>query len=303
MLQPNMPIIDDLEGTAVPAGLPAVIDAHVHIFPGYIFPAVWQWFDRNGWQIRYRMSSSQVLSFLLSKGVSHVIAFQYAHKPGIAEGLNRYMARKCAEFAGRVTGMATVYPGEPKAEKILANAFNAGLGGVKLHAHVQCFLMNSAAMHRLYDCCRDFDKPLVMHVGREPKSTAYRCDPYQICRAAELELVLQRFPGLRICVPHLGLGEILAYRQLLERHENLWLDTAMAVADYLPPDEPIDLQLYRHDRIMYGSDFPNIPYAWDRELNRLQAHNLGHDALAKLLYENAAKFYGVPPETSSANSR
>lgn len=34
-------------------------------------------------------------------------------------------------------------------------------------------------MHRLYECCRTYNKPVVMHIGREPKSTAYRCDPYE----------------------------------------------------------------------------------------------------------------------------
>jgi hypothetical protein len=33
MLTPNLPSIDDEEGAAVPDGFPAVVDAHVHIFP------------------------------------------------------------------------------------------------------------------------------------------------------------------------------------------------------------------------------------------------------------------------------
>lgn len=119
MLYPNMPLINDQEDVNVPAGLPSIIDAHVHIFPRNIFSSVWKWFDRNGWCIRYRLTSSEVLAFLLSRGVHHVVAFQYAHKAGIARDLNNYMVEKCIEYGSSVTGMATVFPGEKDAVGIL----------------------------------------------------------------------------------------------------------------------------------------------------------------------------------------
>ena len=295
MLQPNMPSINEQEDSKVPTGLPAIVDAHVHIFPQNIFSAVWKWFDQNGWHIRYQLTSSQVLAFLLSHGVRHIIAFQYAHKPGIAYELNKYMVGKCLEQGNRVTGLATVYPGENDAIGILQDAFSLGLGGLKLHAHVQCFDMNSDEMNCLYECCRQQGKPVVMHVGREPKSTAYRCDPYEICSAEKLEHVLQDFPDLKICVPHMGFDETSAYRKLIEKYDNLWLDTTMAIAEYFPIKDAIDLGSYRPDRVMYGSDFPNIPYAWDRELKILQGANISRDALAKIAYKNATEFFSINP--------
>jgi len=91
MLRPNLPAINDIEDVAVPAGLPIVVDAHVHIFPSNIFSSIWKWFDENAWPIRYRLTTSQVLDYLISRGISHVIALQYAHKTGISRMLNRYM--------------------------------------------------------------------------------------------------------------------------------------------------------------------------------------------------------------------
>jgi predicted TIM-barrel fold metal-dependent hydrolase len=43
---------------------------------------------------------------------------------------------------------------------------------------------------------------------------------------------------------------------------------------------------------MYGSDFPNIPYAWDRELKWLRATGLEDETLAQVLLTNASRFYG-----------
>ncbi len=293
MLRPGMPSIEDLEGDRLPVGLPAVIDAHVHIFPDDIFAAVWQWFDENGWSIRYRLRSSAIFDFLFSHGISHVVALQYAHKPGIARQLNQYMARKCLEYPGKISGMATVFPGEEESEQILREAFDSGLTGLKLHAHVQCFDMNSDSMHRLYECCRRKRKPLIMHIGREPKSSAYKCDPHQLCHAEGFEDILKNYPDLKICVPHLGFDELSSYRLLLEKYDNLWLDTAMVLTDYFPLKEKIVLQQYRTERIMYGSDFPNIPYAWDRELKELRAAPLPAAILRQITMENAIEFYDI----------
>jgi predicted TIM-barrel fold metal-dependent hydrolase len=293
MLKPNLPGIDDKEGERIPEGLPLIVDAHVHIFPGNIFSAIWAWFDENAWPVRYRLSSSDVLAYTLSRGVSHVIALQYAHRPGISRMLNQHMVESCRGFPGRISGMATVFPGEENAGEILKEAFALGLIGVKLHAHVQCFDMNARDMDVIYDLCESEQKSMVMHVGREPKSGAYRCDPYELCSADKLERVLRNFPKLKICVPHLGFDEFSIYRNLIEKYDTLWLDTTMILADYFPIRETVDLHSYRVDRIMYGSDFPNIPYAWDRELKWLRNSGLPQEDLEWILEKSAAHFFGL----------
>ena len=293
MLRPKMPSINDLEDSKVPVGLPPLIDAHVHIFPSSIFSSIRKWFDENAWHIRYQLNSPQILEFLLSRGIKHIIALQYAHKPGIANQLNKYMAEKCREFNNRVTGMATVFPGEDDAENILQKAIDSGLGGLKLHAHVQCFDMNAEYMNPLYECCQINNKPIVMHVGREPKSAAYSCDPYQLCNAVRLERILIDYPNLKICVPHLGFDEISTYKEMIEKYDNLWLDTTMAITNYFPIEEKIALSQYRSDRIMYGSDFPNIPYAWDREIKVLQKAEITDEALENISYRSAVGFFNL----------
>jgi predicted TIM-barrel fold metal-dependent hydrolase len=293
MLKPKMPSIRDDEGLIVPKGLPLVVDAHVHVFPHDIFEAIWDWFDKNAWHIRYQLRTSDVIDFMLSRGIAHVIALQYAHRPGISEKLNRYMVKKCRKYPGRISGLATVFPGEDGAARILQNAFDSGLSGLKLHAHVQCFDMNSEEMNALYDLCQSNEKPIVMHVGREPRSDAYRCDPYQICSVDKLERVLVDHPKLRVCVPHLGFDEISEYRKLIEKYDTLWLDTTMVLTDYFPIKETIDLKRYRLERIMYGSDFPNIPYAWDREIKRLSESGLSDDDFEWILNKSASDFFDL----------
>lgn len=281
-----LPGLNDEEGPRLPEGLPPVVDAHVHLFPDGVFEAVWRWFDQYGWPIRYKLHTPQVVSFLLSRGVHRVVALHYAHKPGMARFLNSYVA-EVARAEPRVLGLATVLPGEEGAAEILAEAFALGLKGVKLHCHVQCFAPDAPALHEVYAACARAGRPLVMHAGREPASPQYKCDVHALCSAERVERVLKDHPGLRLCVPHLGADEFDAYERLLERYDNLWLDTTMAVANYFPIPLPVRLLHVRPERILYGTDFPNIPYAWDRELKQLLALKLGDEVEAGILGGNA----------------
>jgi predicted TIM-barrel fold metal-dependent hydrolase len=292
LLNTPLPALDDPEGDKVPQGIPAVVDAHVHLFPDDLFPSIWGWFEKFGWPIRYRLPARDVLEFLFSRGIRRVIGLQYAHKPGIARRLNAFMAGLCGIYPGRLTGLATVFPGEANAAAVLEEAFALGLSGVKLHAHVQCFDVAGEAMQPVYEICRTRGKPLIMHAGREPKSPAYNCDPHLLCSAGKLEQALRAYPGLKICVPHLGADEFAAYASMIERYDTLWLDTTMALADYLPGMTPPPLAKMRPDRILYGTDFPNIPYAWDRELRRLCAMGLAGSSLERILCRNAADLFG-----------
>lgn len=290
--RPPMPALGDAEGLRLPEGLPPVVDAHVHLFPDAVFEALWRWFDAYGWPVRYKLHAPQVVRFLLSRGVSRVIGLAYAHRPAMARALNAAMSAIVADEP-RVIGLATVLPGEPGARAIVEEAFAAGLVGVKLHCHVQCFSPDAPALAEIYEACASAGKPLVMHAGREPKSPHYKCDPYELCSAERIARVLSDYPRLKLCVPHLGADEFEAYERLLERHDNLWLDTTMAVAEYFPGAVPLRLLRARPERVLYGTDFPNLPYAWDRELTRLVKLRLPPDDEALLLGGNALALFDI----------
>ncbi len=290
----NWLLLDDYEDKRLPDSFSTVIDAHVHLFPDRVFKAIWRWFDQFAWPIRYKLTSPQIIEFLTSRGVDRILGLHYAHKPGMARELNAYMADLCRDYP-QLIGTATVFPGEKDAVTILKEAFELGLAGVKLHAHVQYFAVDDAVMHEIYESCADYNKPLIMHVGREPKNPnfPYKRDPYETCKAEKLERILKDYPSLKICVPHLGADEFDQYRRLLECYNNLWVDTAMALVDYVPNFGSPKLLDLRADRIMFGTDFPNIPYAWDTEIRQLETLQLPEDFLTGILKRNASEFLSI----------
>jgi hypothetical protein len=163
---------------------------------------------------------------------------------------------------------------------------------VKLHCHVQCFAPDAPELDAIYAVCQARDRPLVMHAGREPASPAYRCDPYALCGADRIEAVLKAYPRLRLCVPHLGADEFDAYERLVLTYDNLFLDTTMVVGGFFPVEVPVRLLSARPDRVMYGTDFPNLPFAWDREVRTLARMGLGDDALERILGATARALFG-----------
>ncbi len=291
-LSSPLPALHDQEGARIPLALPPIVDAHVHVFPDALFAAIWRWFDVYGWPIRYKLPAPQVIEHLESRGIERMVLLHYAHKPGIARSLNDFVAALSRAHPATV-GTATVFPGEPGAVEILEEGFDLGLRGLKLHCHVQCIAPDDPALEPIYRTCVEHDQPVVIHAGREPKSPGYRCDPHALCSAERVAAVLSSYPGLRLCVPHLGADEFDAFGELMTRYDNLWLDTTMAVAGYFPGKVPSDLVSLRPERVMYGTDFPNIPFAWDRELKRLLAMGLPEPALAEVLGGSAKAFFGL----------
>lgn len=289
-----LPGLDDPEGPRVPGSLPQIVDAHVHLFPDGFFRAIWKWLDRFAWPVRYKLTTPQTIDFLISRGVRNVVGLHYAHRPGVARHLNAYMAETCAKHP-EVIGTATVFPGEQDAGEILKEGLQLGLKGVKLHAHVQYFHMDSPSMHEIYEICATSGKLLVMHVGREPRNPefSYTIDPYVTCRADKLERVLKGYPTLKVCVPHFGADEYDEYRRMMEQYDNLWLDLSVVMADYVPDNHSLPLREMRADRILYGTDFPNIPYAWDRELRKLCDLGLPDESMKRILGRNAMELYGI----------
>lgn len=284
--------LDDPEGERVPDGL-AVIDAHVHLFPPKLFDAIWRWFDAHAWPIRYRLYAEATIEFLLSRGVERFAALHYAHKPGIAASLNKFVYELSLSHP-EIIPLATVFPGEPDTVAILRDALGRkSMRGVKLHCHVQRMPADDPRMEPVWRECESAGVPVVIHAGREPSSPAYGIDTRALCAATQIERVLQRHPRLTLVVPHLGADEWTAYARLLDRYDKLWLDTTMAITGYFSSPPPSHLWPAKASRILYGTDFPNLPYAWDRELNAI-VNTVSDSALRHaVLYANARTVFAL----------
>ncbi len=96
---------------------------------------------------------------------------------------------------------------------------------------------------------------------------------------------------------HGGAG-VRQFLDLAETYERVHLDTTMVFTDFF--DElgaayhPLlpRLSLLR-DKVLLGSDFPNIPHAYQHQLDALERLELGEDWLRAVLWENAVRLLGL----------
>jgi predicted TIM-barrel fold metal-dependent hydrolase len=275
-----------------------LIDAHVHLLPDRLIEAIRRWFDEHAWNIQYRLGVEQCVATLKAGGVHRMVALPYAHKPGMAQALNAFtleLARRHPE----VVPCCTVFPGEEGAERILEEALGSGdFHGVKMHSHVQRVAPDDPRLDPVWRASARHRRPVVFHCGKEPASPGYGIDVHTVSGASRLRRALSRHPEAVCVVPHLGADEYVEMEAMLDEFPNLYLDTAMAIGGAFEGamqmrSASLDLLRRRPGRILYGSDFPNLPYEWTRELGVIEGLGLSAGAKAALLGGTAARLFGI----------
>jgi predicted TIM-barrel fold metal-dependent hydrolase len=148
-------------------------------------------------------------------------------------------------------------------------------------------------MWSVYRRLVELGRVLVIHVGTGPHTN----DATGLGRFAR---VLEAFPDLRASICHMGAFETRLALQLLDRFPNLRLDTTMAMTRAstrytgIDPGVVRDADLVRYaDRILFGSDFPNLPYPYEEERKDLWARDLPLAVYRRIFRENALTFFGV----------
>ena len=86
--------------------------------------------------------------------------------------------------------------------------------------------------------------------------------------------------------------DTLDYFELMSTHRNLYLDTTMVFAPSSPMRENVISvdAIERHaERVLYGTDFPNIPHDYLAESRGLESLGLTASTLRAVLHDNAER--------------
>jgi predicted TIM-barrel fold metal-dependent hydrolase len=90
--------------------------------------------------------------------------------------------------------------------------------------------------------------------------------------------------------------EFADFLDLADRHEHVRLDTTMAFVDFWDAPVPDGIEprlLALQDKILFGTDFPNIPYPYEHQIEVLQRLDLGDDWMRSVLWHNGAELFGL----------
>ncbi|WP_204250204.1 amidohydrolase family protein [Mycolicibacterium goodii] len=279
-------------------GLPGLVDVHTHFMPKNVMDKVWQYFDSQGpligrpWPITYRADEQQRLATLREFGVRRFTSLVYPHKPDMAEWLDQW-ALEFARNTPDCLTTATFYP-EESAKRYVADAIDAGTQIFKVHIQVGAFDPNDPLLDEVWGTVEDAAVPVVIHCGSGPA-------PGEYTGPDRIEKLLARHPRLVLIIAHMGMPEYREFLDLAERFETVRLDTTMAFTPFteaMCPFPPGDLgRLYAMgERILFGSDFPNIPYGYaDALRHTVELPGVDDTWRRNVLHDNAARLFGLPP--------
>jgi len=278
------------------AGLAALVDMHTHFMPERLLAAVWAYFDAAGpligreWPITYREDEQSRLAALRAFGVRAFTAMLYPHKPGMAASLNDW----AADFAARTPDClhTATFFAEPSASADVRRALERGARVFKCHLQVGDFDPNDQLLDGVWGMLADSGVPVVTHCGSGPV-------PGRFTGPGPIAALLARYPSLRLVVAHLGMPEYAGFLDLAERYPRVLLDTTMAFTSFIEdaggrfPAAELPRLGALGDRVLLGTDFPNIPYSYADALEGLERGTvtLGADWLRAVCHDNAARLF------------
>jgi len=277
-------------------GLPGIIDIHTHFMPKSVMDKVWNYFDSAGpmlgrsWPINYRMDEANRVEALRAFGVRRFTSLVYPHKPDMAAWLNQW-ARQFARDTPDCLSTATFYP-EPGAADYVRSAIDDGARIFKAHIQVGDYDPTDPLLDDVWGLVEDADIPVVIHCGSGPQ-------PGRFTGPDPVRRLLRRHPRLALIIAHMGMPEYDDFLDICLESQAVHLDTTMAftafVDELMPFPDTDDARLHAAgDRILFGSDFPNIPYGYRESLHAITTLPGLDDAwLRGVLYDNAARLFAV----------
>jgi hypothetical protein len=259
---------DDVPRFLADLGVPGIVDVHVHFLPERMLRKVWAYFDNavthygTPWPIQYRTSEPERVATLRKLGVQTFAPLVYPHKPGMARWLTQWVT-EFAEGVPDAVPTATLYP-EPDVTEYLGAALEAGARVVKVHVQVGGFDPRDPLLRPAWGLLADAGVPAVVHCGHGPIPGAH----------TGLDVfgeVIAEHPRLRAVLAHSGMPDFVTALDLVQRYEGVHIDTTMVGTAFtdrfapLPADWPARLADVA-DRVVFGSDFPNIPYPYAEQV-------------------------------------
>jgi hypothetical protein len=295
---PELPAFE-LPAGALPDGR-GIVDLHVHFMPDEVLRKVWAYFDAaehtygRAWPVRYRMSEPERVAALRAFGVETFAPLVYAHKPGMARWLNAWVADFAAATPDAVL-TATFYP-EPGVDDYLRQALDAGARCLKLHVQVGGLDPRDPLLDRAWGMIAESGRPVVVHCGDGPLKGTFTGH-------AIFAEVLRRHPDLTAVIAHAGLPDYLGALELVRTFPRVHLDTTMVGTAFTQAMAPLPADWTARlvdvaDRIVLGSDYPNIPYPYAEQLAAIVGwaqddDRLGTPFLRAVLHDTPARLLAL----------
>lgn len=264
-------------------GLPEeIIDFHVHLFPDRLFDAIRRSFVTDyQWEVLHKFYWRECVEYLRAAGVGPIVYSNYAHRKGVARGLNGWNRDLLTE-TDNIFCFTAYHPDDEDALKMAETLLShPKVMGVKLQLLVQRFYPQDRRLFPLYELVMKKGKYILFHVGTGPVGNEF-------VGIAHFRELLHHYPELPAIVAHMGGLEYREFGDLLAGHPQLYLDTSFSFLPQLGRmfDLGPDFLEEHRNRILYGSDFPNVLFPRQEEIDTLLGFGLSAEFYRRVFSEN-----------------
>ncbi len=259
-----------------------IFDAHCHIYPAMIAQKAAQATARFYDNLGITLDGTIKTLFANSGEITMHLVQSVATTQAQVHSVNNFIAREVAQYPDRLYGFGTLHPDSSSED--IDQLRQLGLHGVKLHPDIQKFELDDP---RIFALCEEFEGELtlLLHTGDER---------YDFSNPNRLIPLLKRFPKMKVIGAHFG-GHTMwqeAARQLAGNYENLWVDCSSSFFALSKAQARELIYAYGTDRVLFGTDYPMWSPA--EELQVFRSLELPEEDEQKILWDNAAKLFGLP---------
>lgn len=268
------------------AAEPGFVDSHVHLLPDRLARRVRAFFEQHITQVfAYPLDHAAVVAMHQAAGIDTIWSFPYAHKAGVARGMNlasAEIARKHSSEAMTIIGGATVHPRDAEPAEVVREAVEGlGLRVLKLHCSVGDFAPDDPALAEVWEYVSRHRIPVVVHAGHAVSghTAGAELDP--------LERVAQCHPDARIVIAHAAHPHGLRALDVVEQYPSVYADLTPVVSETVAlPRERVERLAHK---LLLGTDAPNTTLSARECIDHIKRWHLSTEAEAAILGANARR--------------
>jgi uncharacterized protein len=234
------------------------------------------------------VSIEEMVGSMDAAGIERVMLCAW-HRPGRWCISNDDIARIVDKYPDRFVGVAAVNLEKPlEAVRELDRAVSQlGFKALRVLPWLWKLPPNDKLYYPLFVKCIELGIPFctqVGHTGPLMPSEPGRPVPY-------LDEVALTFPELKIVGGHIGYPWTDEMIGLAWKHENVFIDTSAHLPRYYPPQLLHFMRTYGKQKVLFGTNFPQLPF--EKCLEQARELDLPDDVRAAFFRENARRVFGL----------
>jgi predicted TIM-barrel fold metal-dependent hydrolase len=165
-----------------------------------------------------------------------------------------------------------------------------GMLGFHFHPIIGHFAVNDRQLYPLFEVINEMNVPVMIDVGTTGMGAGIPGGMGAIIRHAHpsaIDQLAADFPGLTIIAAHPGWPWVDEMTAVALHKGNVFWELSGWAPKYFPPQLKTDIRGRLKDKIMFGSDYPSIPY--ERLLREWNELGYNEDIMERVFHQNAER--------------